>query len=55
MLVLIVLEFFGVGDVSKAALATGKLKELFTPITTLVGVIISASFGVNYNNTKQGK
>lgn len=55
MLLLIILEFFGIGEVSQTAIATGKLKDLFTPITTLVGVIISASFGVNYNNTKQGK
>ena len=55
MLILIVLEFFGVGEAAQMALATGKLKELFAPITTLVGVIISASFGVNYTNTKQNK
>ena len=55
MVLLIVLEFFGLGDPTGMALATGKLKELFAPITTLVGVIISASFGVNYTNTKQNK
>jgi hypothetical protein len=52
---LIVLEFFGLGEATQMATATGKLKELFTPITTLVGIIISASFGVNYANTKQNK
>ena len=55
MLILIVLEFFGVGDAVRMATATGKLTELFAPITALVGIIISASFGVNYHNTKHGK
>ena len=35
--------------------ATDKMTELFFPITTLYGVILTASFGVNYANTKQGK
>ena len=52
---LIVLEFFGLGEAAQMATATDKLKDLFTPITTLVGIIISASFGVNYANTKKGK
>ena len=52
---LIVLEFFGVGEAAQMATATGKLTELFAPITALVGIIISASFGVNYHNTKHGK
>ena len=34
---------------------TGKMTELFLPITTLYGLIVSASFGVNYTNTKNGK
>ena len=55
MLVLIVLEFFGIGNTSSMAIATGKLKDLFGPITALVGIIISASFGVNYANTRQDK
>jgi hypothetical protein len=55
MLLLIICEFFGVGDSEGMAAATGKIKELFLPITTMVGAIISASFGVNYANTKQGK
>lgn len=55
MLLLITLEFFGIGEVKQMVIATDKLKDLFGPITTLVGVIISASFGVNYVNTKQNK
>ena len=61
-LILLILESFGMGDqVGVAAApqgvtaATQKLTELFGPITTLFGVIVSASFGVNYANTKQGK
>ena len=61
-LILLILEGFGIGDqvgVTAATqgitAATQKLTELFGPITTLFGVIVSASFGVNYANTKQGK
>ena len=35
--------------------ATGKMTSLFVPITTLYGIIVTASFGVNYANTKQNK
>ena len=35
--------------------ATGKMKELFVPITALYGAIVTASFGVNYANVKQNK
>ena len=35
--------------------ATSKMTELFIPITTLYGAIVTASFGVNYANTKQNK
>ena len=56
LLVLIVLEFFGVGSLVNAQLdyaaATDKLKELFVPITSLFGVIVTASFGVNYANVR---
>lgn len=58
-LILLVLESFGVGPTSGNSLAvsvaTNKITELFVPITTLFGVIVSASFGVNYANTKAGK
>tara|TARA_R110000850_G_scaffold69280_3_gene153974 strand:+ start:629 stop:1036 length:408 start_codon:yes stop_codon:yes gene_type:complete len=35
--------------------ATGKMTELFLPITTLYGAIVTTSFGVNYANIKQNK
>tara|TARA_R110000851_G_scaffold60415_1_gene139443 strand:+ start:75 stop:482 length:408 start_codon:yes stop_codon:yes gene_type:complete len=35
--------------------ATTKMKDLFVPITTLYGAIVTASFGVNALNIKQGK
>lgn len=35
--------------------AIESIKELFTPITTLFGVIVSASFGVNSLNTVKNK
>lgn len=54
-LALLVCESFGLGDLESISLATAKVTELFTPITALFGVIVSASFGVNYANTKQNK
>lgn len=35
--------------------ATTKMTDLFVPITTLYGAIVTASFGVNYANVKQNK
>lgn len=37
------------------AIASNKLTELFIPITSLFGVIVTASFGVNYANVKANK
>jgi hypothetical protein len=62
-LVLITLEFFGIGAVSapvegsfNVSSATDKLKDLFMPITSLFGVIVTASFGVNFANIRsEGK
>jgi hypothetical protein len=54
-LILLILESFGVGDLAGISMATDKVTDLFSPITTLFGVIVSASFGVNYANTKAGK
>ena len=34
--------------------ATTKMTDLFLPITALYGAIVTASFGVNYANTKSG-
>ncbi len=68
-LVLLICESFGLGSVIggelidgvlvggklSVSIATEKVAQLFIPITTLFGVIVSASFGVNYANAKQGK
>ena len=54
-LILLILESFGVGSQLNISVATVKVTDLFTPITTLFGVIVSASFGVNYQNSKEGK
>lgn len=55
---LLIAESFAIGPVIDGNLAvstaTDKITELFAPITTLFGVIVSASFGVNYANTKKG-
>ncbi len=52
-LILLICESFGVGNAAEMAVATAKVTDLFVPITTLFGVIVSASFGVNYANAKQ--
>ncbi|MBL4753762.1 MAG: hypothetical protein JKY52_09255 [Flavobacteriales bacterium] len=67
-LILLICESFGLGpsiggELAKGELIGGKLSvsiatekvtQLFMPITGLFGVIVSASFGVNYQNSKQG-
>lgn len=59
MLILLIAESFGMGpmngDQLAVSVATTKITALFLPITSMVGVIIGASFGVNYQNSKQGK
>lgn len=59
MLVLLSFEFFNLvpagTTVEKMKSATEKLVDLFAPITTMVGMIIGASFGVNWQNVKNGK
>ena len=59
MLLMISLEFIcafsGLNVNNDAiALATSKSVELFVPITTLFGTIVTASFGVNAYNVKKG-
>ena len=54
LLIMLGLEFFGFGSDS-LPLATAKITELFTPITTLFGLIVTASFGVNGMNSHKGK
>jgi len=52
---LLTLEFFGYGSAYDIAEVTTKLTGLFLPISTLFGLIVSASFGVNYKNAQEGK
>ena len=59
MLFMISLEFVAAAfelqvDGDAIALATSKSVELFVPITTLFGTIVTASFGVNAYNVKKG-
>jgi len=68
-LILLICESFGLGTIIggelidgkivggklSVSIATEKVAQLFIPITTLFGVIVSASFGVNYANTKNKK
>lgn len=53
-LALIIAQFFGIGD-GKVELATTQLTELFLPITGMVSLIVSASYGVNAMNSYKGK
>ena len=60
MLSLLAIEFVAVMagfdiDFTQLAVTTDKVVSLFVPITTLFGAIVSASFGVNYANTKHNK
>lgn len=54
-LILLICEAFGIGNAVAIAVVTTKITALFVPITTLFGVIVSASFGVNYANSKNDK
>lgn len=58
-LILITMESFSIGpmngDQLAVSVATGKITELFMPITGLFGAIVTASFGVNYANVKGDK
>lgn len=61
--VLIFMSVWGVGGETCAAevctpnadIAAGRMTELFVPITTSWGVIVSASFGVNGMNAYKGQ
>jgi len=54
-LVLVLSQSFGIGNEVQVATAIDSLTELFTPLTTLFGLIVSASFGVNATNSYKGK
>jgi len=52
-----ILGLYGSLTVEQTAIiqdATSKLTDLFLPITSMVGIIVGASFGVNYANVKKG-
>lgn len=56
-LLLLGVEFFAVMfdmqiNFEQLAITTDKVKDLFLPISTLFGIIVTASFGVNYANVK---
>ena len=58
-LLLLIAESFGLGPMNgkelAVSVATEKVTELFIPITSLFGVIVTASFGVNASNVLKGK
>ena len=55
MVLMGIMHIFGVGDPEAAKEAMEFLTKLFTPITASWGAIVTASFGVNYTNSKSGK
>lgn len=57
MFTLIILEFFGIGGANGVELdtSTGKLKDLFVPITAMMTAIVGGSFGVNVTNAIKDK
>lgn len=54
MALIILATLFGVGDPKEVTLARDSLTELFLPITGMFTTILGASFGVNWQNVKQG-
>jgi|TARA_Y100000034_G_scaffold132844_1_gene196819 hypothetical protein len=59
MCFLLALEFFNFvpngTSLEQMAGATAKLVDLFVPVTSMVGIIVGASFGVNYANVKKDR
>ncbi len=54
--ILIIMHSFGVGEATQSKEAIEAMTDLFLPITTAWGSIVTASFGVNAANTiKQPK
>ena len=51
---LIVMHFFGIGDITASKESLDAIKELFLPITTAWGTIVGTSYGVNVSNNWQG-
>ena len=46
---------FGIGDIAGAEAAATMMSDLFLPITAAWGGIVTASFGVQVNNTNKSK
>jgi len=46
---------FGIGDIAGAEAAATIMSDLFLPITAAWGGIVTASFGVQVNNTNKSK
>jgi len=53
-LVLVLSQSFDIGNQEHIGTAIKSLTDLFTPLTTLFGLIVSASFGVNGVNSYKG-
>jgi len=51
---LLLAKAFGIGDPSEVTEALKATGDLFVPITSMFSLIIGASFGVNYVNSKKG-
>lgn len=55
MLILLLAQSFNLGDPKQILDAVNNMKELFMPITTAFGAIMTASFGVNGVNSYKDK
>lgn len=55
MMLLLLMQSFGVGDSSGLKIAIDNMSDLFIPVTTSFTAIVGASFGVNGLNTLKGK
>ena len=53
--ILIFMHSFGLGEAEQSLQAMDAMKELFVPITTAWGTIVTASFGVNGVNSFKGQ
>ncbi len=54
MLGLLLSSAFNIGEYMQVSEAISSMKELFLPITTAFGAIMTASFGVNTMNSHKG-
>lgn len=54
MLLLLISQAFNIGNAEEVSKAIISMKELFLPITTAFGTIMTATFGVNAVNSNKG-